>query len=74
MGYSLQMYIVHVSRAGLGGGVGAGDGGGLLEDAVAEVVREVIGDELFRDSCGPGGLSAGKEEHAGGGWGVGKKG
>ncbi len=63
------LYIVHVSRTGLGGGggVGAGDGWGFFEEAVAEVVREVCGDELFKDSCGPGGLSAGKEEQAGGG-------
>ena len=46
------------------------DGGGLLEKASAEVMWKVCGDVFLRDLCGPRGLSAGKEEHAVGGWGV----
>ncbi len=42
--------------------VGAGDGGGLMKKAGAEVVWEVSMDVVVRDCCGPGGLPAGEEE------------
>jgi hypothetical protein len=50
--------------------VGAGDGGGLLKEAGAEVFWEVGGDVGVRDCCGPGGLSACEEKEACCGWGV----
>ena len=57
----------YLCRFGGGGGVGAGDGWGLLEEAVAEVVREVCGNVFVWDVCGPRGLSASKEEQTGSG-------
>ncbi len=42
--------------------VGAGDGGGLLKKAGAEVIWEVSGDVVIWDFCGPRGLTAGEEE------------
>ena len=56
-----------VDRAGVSGWfgrgvVGAGDGGGLLKKAGAEVVWEVGGDVFVRDGCGPRGLPAGEKE------------
>ena len=64
-----------VDRAGVSGWsgrgvVGAGDGGGLLEKAGAEVFWEVGGNVDVRDCCSPGGLSAGEEEESRCSWGV----
>ncbi len=50
--------------------VGAGDCGGLLKEAGAEVVWEVGRNAFSWDLCSPRGMSAGKEEYSYCGWGV----
>ncbi len=42
--------------------VGAGEGGGLLKEAGAEVVWEMSGNVFIWDLCSLGGMSAGEEE------------